>query len=356
MAAKKHEAYEILEDYRKIIWPLIDNALDDPLFPEKFRIPKKYQNYTNIHSHAVREYPRRKGKYLRPALLMLTAEAMGASRKKILPTATAMQLSEDFLLVHDDIMDGSTKRRGKKTLHRIYGVNVSINAGDHLQSAIWQLLSKNYKLLGREKSEAIYEEMYKILVRTYMGQSVEAIWTENNRKTISDEDYFFIVDGKTSYYTIAGPMRLGAIIAGASQDELQAITEFGVYLGRCFQLVDDILDLTGDFGGKKEMANDIYEGKRTLILGHLARNLNKSDFEKLSVILGKKREQKTKEEVGWVLDMMNKHGSIDYARSAARHLKDKSNRLFEARLGFLKKEPQRSSIKLLIDFILNRDH
>ncbi len=354
MVAKKHEAYEILEDYKKIIWPYIKKALKTPLFPKKFRITKNYQNYTNIHLRAVREYPKRKGKYLRPTLLMLTAEAMKTPRDRIIPTAAAMQLSEDFLLVHDDIMDRSDKRRGKKALHKIYGVNVSINAGDHLQSLMWRLLSKNYKLLEQETSEAIYKEMHRILVRTYIGQSVESIWAENNQKTISDEDYFFIVDGKTSYYTIAGPMRLGAIIGGADDSELQAITEFGIYLGRCFQLVDDILDLTGDFGGKKEMANDIYEGKRTLILGHLARNLKKTDFEKLNRILSKKREQKTKEEVEWILNKMNKHGSIDYARNMAKSLRDKSEQLFEKQLGFLKKEPQRGNIKLLIDFILER--
>jgi geranylgeranyl pyrophosphate synthase len=152
----------------------------------------------------------------------------------------------------------------------------------------------------------VTEEFFKILSRTALGQGVEQIWKNDGEKIIEDDKYFFVADGKSGYYSIAGPMRLGAIVAGASDEEIEKITEFGLYLGRCFQLVDDILDIQQD---KKE-------GKITLA---------------------------------------NTKG-IDYAKKLALEAKTKAREIFDKELGFLKNEPARSELKELIDFILEREY
>ena len=350
------DAKTILEKHKKVIWPVIEKYLHTPLLPKAFIIPPKYKKDEQFYWQVTREYPQRQGKYLRPTLVCLTAQAMGVPVKKTLLTAAGMQVSEDWLLVHDDWEDNSTKRRGKPALHRLYSPETAINAGDALHNTMWKIFADNRKMLGEKTTFEILDEFYTQLSRTTIGQMTEINWMQTNKLTFTDTDWFFIADGKTSYYTIACPMRLGAIIAGATSKQLDQLAEFGVVLGRCFQLVDDLLDVTSDFSGLKEYANDIYEGKRTVILGHLLRHLNPINKKKLKTILAKNRDAKTKSEVDWVIAQMHESGSIDYAKAMAKDLKDQAMDLFETKLTFLSHEPARSELKTLITFILERDH
>ena len=350
------QAKDILEKYKAAIWPSIEKYLSTPPLPKAFLIPKKYKKEEALHWKITREYPERKGKYIRPTLVSLTAEAMGIPLEKTLQTAAAMQVSEDWLLIHDDLEDNSPKRRGKPALHKIYGNESAINAGDALQVVMWKLLLDNKKFLGEKVSERVTNEFFLTLSRTTIGQTTEINWMQKNKQDFSDLDWYFIADGKTSYYTIACPMRLGAIMAGANKTKLEALARFGLLLGRCFQLVDDVLDVTSDFEGLKEYANDVYEGKRTVILGHLLRRANKTDKKKLLTILKKPREKKTKAEVDWTLAKMKQYGSIAYAQKLAEDFKNKAKKVFESELKFLSKEPARSYLNTLINFILERKY
>lgn len=261
-----------------------------------------------------------------------------------------MQLSEEWILAHDDIMDDSLNRRGKPTLHRLYGVGQAVNAGDALQIIMW-------KILFDYSNQRLTDEFYVMLTRTTIGQTIEAKWTRDNKTNFTDNDWFFVADSKTAYYTIAGPMRLGAITAKATPRQLDAIANFGIYLGRCFQLVDDILDLTSDFAGlKKQTGNDIYEGKRTVMLGHLLRTASSTDKKRLILILSKTRDQKTPTAVSWILDRMHHYQSIEYAKKLASSLKEKAYSIFKTDLKFLSKQPYRQYLETLITFVLERDH
>jgi geranylgeranyl pyrophosphate synthase len=289
----------ILNKTKKVVWPEIEKYLKDPDYPTLFKIPEKYQREIKLYWKINREYPIRKGKYLRPTLVVLTARAFGVDIKNTIKIAAAMQISEEWILIHDDIEDNSSERRDKPALHKIYGIELAINAGDALHTIMW-------KIINDIKSQAVSDEFNKIIMRTILGQGIEQIWTNQKIKSITDNQYFFIADSKSASYTIAGPMRLGAIIAGASKDEMEKITEFGLYLGRCFQLVDDILDLE----------QDEKEGKATLA---------------------------------------NTKG-VDYTRKLALETKTKAKKIFDTKLGFLKNEPARSELKELIDFILERKY
>lgn len=289
----------ILEKYKSLVWPEINRYLKDPVYPAQFRIPGKYKKDVDLYWKINREYPERKGKYLRPTLVLLTASALGLPIKRAIKTAAAMQISEEWILIHDDIEDKSAMRRGKPTLHKIYGHELAINAGDSLHIIMW-------KVLNDQASKAVNEEFYRMLVRTALGQGVEQIWTNNHKKNLTDSEYFFIADSKSAYYSIAGPMRLGAILAGTSPHQIEKITEFGLYLGRCFQLVDDILDLEQD---KKE-------GKTTI-----------------ASLKG-----------------------VAYAKKLAIEAKNNALKIFDKKLGFLSHEPARSELKEIIDFILERKY
>ena len=349
---------QVLETKKALVWPEIKKYLDKFLdFPNFCAIPKKYDGMKRLHAKIIGDYPERKGKYFRPGLVLLTAEAMGYPTKKALKTAAAMQMSEDWILAHDDIEDDSLERRGKPTLHQIYGKELAINAGDGLHILMWQALKDNLDFIGNKLGKNIIDEFVTMLSRTVFGQTVEIKWTQLNKKNMTNKDVLLILESKTAYYTIAGPMRLGAILAGANTKQLQSIYEFAKPLGYCFQIRDDLLDLTSDFEGqKKQTGNDIYEGKRTIMLVHLLRSANVEDQKKLTRILKKTRPEKSKKEVIWVIKMMKKYGSLEYGEKMAAKFAKQAKQLFNKNLNFLSKQPARNQLLSGIEFVLNRGH
>ena len=351
------EAKEILGSYKKIVWEEIEKYLKRPSYPSAFKIPTRYQKDILNYWKIVKEYPERKGKYFRPTLLLLTAQAMGQKTERAIKTAATMQISEEWLLIHDDLQDHSLVRRGKPTLHELYSPELALNAGDSLHIIMWKIIMDNKKNLGAEKTFEIANEFYKILSRTTDGQGIEITWREKGRKGFQNQDWYFIADGKTAYYTTAGPMILGSIIANANQKEINAVAHFGLYLGRCFQLVDDLLDLTSSFKGSgQRIASDLYEGKRTIMLSHLIRNANQKDRKRILSILKKDVEQKSKTEVEWILKKMHQYKSIEYGKKLAEKLKEEALEIFEKDLSFLSHQPARNDLKTLIHFVLEREY
>jgi len=347
---------DILKQKKIVIWKEIDKYLNEiGSFPGYCEIPQEYSLLTKFHKKIVSEYPKRQGKYVRPSLVLLTAAAMGFSEERAIKTAAAMQISEDWILIHDDIEDDSLQRRGKPTLHQLYGEGLAINAGDALHIIMWKALKDNLELVGVKKGLAIIDEFYTMLSRTVLGQTVEIKWAKDNKINLKDKDIFFILESKTAYYSIAGPMRLRAILAGASKQQQRKIYQLGKYLGYCYQIQDDLLDLTSDFAGhKKQQGNDIYEGKRTIMLVDLLRTANAKDKKRLILILDKTREQKTKQEVAWVIKKMKQYGSLDYGKKLMARFVNKSKKYFKNELDFLEKQPARKAIELFVDFIVER--
>ncbi|MFA5750305.1 MAG: polyprenyl synthetase family protein [Candidatus Shapirobacteria bacterium] len=349
---------DVLKNYQEIIWPIIKTNLDQiKNFPAFCSLDSKYKSIVDFHFDMVCDYPKRKGKYLRPTLVLLTAQAMGFNLEKSLITAAAMQISEDWILGHDDIEDQSDKRRGLPAIQKIYGDHLALNAGDSLHNLMWQVLGQNFSNLDKDTAQKIHQEFFTMINRTILGQTIEIKWTQDNRFDLTEEDILLILESKTGYYTIAGPMRLGAILAGASESQLESIYRFGVMLGRSFQIIDDLLDLTSDFEGqKKQQGNDIYEGKRTIMLIHLINHIDPVNKPKLITILSKNRNQKTVDEVKWVINQMNQIGSLEYGKKLATEFAKKATQIFESELKFLDKEPFHSQIQSGIDFIITRDH
>lgn len=349
---------EVLAEKRDRVWPVIKKYLGDSVnFANFCKIPSKYASIAEFHQKLIADYPERKGKYFRPALVLLTASAMGFPERKALQTAAAMQASEDWILNHDDIEDDSLQRRGKPALHKIYGKELAINAGDGLHILMWKILKDNLKIVGDKKGLRIFDEFYQMLSRTVLGQTVEIKWAQEGRNDLTDEDILFILESKTGYYTIAGPMRLGAILGGASEKQLEEIYIFGKILGRSFQIIDDLLDLISDFKGlKKQKGNDIYEGKRTIMLVHLFRMVKGKDRERLLSIMRKSRTEKTEDEVEWVIKKMEEYGSLEHGRKLAEKFADEAETIFEKKLKFLKHQPARDQLKAGIEFVIRREY
>jgi len=333
---------KILADKKALIWPEL----------KKYLPQKKPAFFYEI----VRDYPERGGKYLRGGLILLSCEAFGGDPQKAVRTAAAMEASQNWILIHDDIEDHSDERRGKPCLHKIVGIEQALNAGDALHVIMWKILLDNKEVLGEKLSFDIANEFYRILMTTTEGQALELQWMKDKELKMSEEDYYKIIDTKAGVYTITGPMRLGAMIAGAPSEHLDLLSRFGLPFGRAFQIQDDVLNLTGDvkkYG--KEIGGDILEGKRTLMLVHLMSKCSEEEGKNIKKIYQKPRESKTQKDVEYVISLMEKYGSIEHAKKKSLEFAEQAKNIFDRNFGFMPESEAKSSIRALVDFVVKRE-
>lgn len=269
----------------------------------------------------MRDYPERGGKGLRGSICLEWCQLFGGSREKGLVTAAALELFQNWILIHDDIEDESDLRRGLPALHRKHGVALSINAGDALHGKMWELLLTNVRTLGPELCCKILSEFSLMLNETTEGQQMELSWTNDSTWDLTEEDYMMMVTKKAAWYTCTSPSRIGVLLAklDVSTKLLERLVRLGTNLGIAFQIVDDVLNLTAEaskYG--KEILGDLFEGKRTLMLIHLLNNCSTIERREVTSILSKRRYEKTKEEVAGVFQLMNHYGSVSYAEDMAR--------------------------------------
>ena len=349
---------DIIRNYKSIIY----DKLLEYLYLDNFKeIPKNYQEIKSFHLELCSDYPQRGGKFLRSVILILMAEAFGGSVDHTLQTATAIEISQNWLLIHDDIMDGSLLRRGQPTLNRKYNNRFAVNAGDSLQVIMWKILRDNEFVIGVDKSFRVIDEFIKILERTTFGQTAELWFSERNILSFSESDYYFIVDGKTSCYTISGPMRLGAIVGNSDFESLNKtifpiLDNIGKCFGRAFQIIDDVLNITSDFDGLKEKrGSDIVEGKRTLLLIHLLNNCTKDQREKVCNIMNESQICKSQEDIEYIIDLFSQMGSIDYAFEKAKDWSKRGFYLFK-QCDFLINTDAKEKLLAIMDYLVNRTH
>lgn len=299
----------------------------------------------------VNDYPIRQGKYGRGTLLMLSCEGFGGDIKKAAKTAAAMQVSEDWILVHDDWMDNSDERRNKPCLHKIYGDYFAVNAGDMMHIIMWKMLIDNRQILDEKTTFRVLKEFIRFLEITTIGQHIELYTTfKRSLEGLTDKDYENIVFGKTCEYTINGPLRVGAIIAGQSDEVLEKISEFAISMGKGFQTRDDLLNVIGEgsvYG--KEIGGDIFEGKRTLMLIHLINNTKGKDHDNVIKIMKKERKDKTADEVQYIINLMKKYGSIAYAEKKAEEFANEAKEKFHKNFPNIK---NRETFESAIDFFV----
>jgi geranylgeranyl diphosphate synthase type II len=308
------------------------------------------------HYDLLADYPRRQGKYIRPGLLLLVCEVLGGDVEKILDVAAAMQLSEDWILVHDDIEDGSLTRRKGPALHEREdsSLGLALNAGDALHMVQWQVLMKARDVLGPEKTFALFDEMSAFLLVTAEGQYLEMKWTKDNF-FVSEEDYYRMVDRKTGSYTIGGPMRLGAICADASPGVLSDLDQLAVPLGRAFQIHDDWLNIYSEDDQDKDFRGDLVEGKRTLLIHRAHELANTAEKTWLKESFGKPRAKRDSDDFkNKVVDLFNEYGCKDWVRNIALENAQRSRDLING-FPWLDDDGKRR-LNEVVDLIILRDY
>jgi geranylgeranyl diphosphate synthase, type II len=257
----------------------------------------------------MRDYLSRGGKMIRSKLLVASCLAHGGRFENALPLAAALEMFQDWVLIHDDIEDESEERRGQPALHRLHGVPLALNAGDALHVYMWQVIA-------RAGIAGAFDEFLTMIHCTAEGQQIDLGWIAANRWDITEADYLELVRRKTAHYTVVSPLRLGALAAGREPDP--RFTRAGQDLGIAFQIRDDWLNLAGDrsvYG--KEIGGDLLEGKRTLMLVHLLNILQGSARADVIAVLSQPRAQKTEAQMDQILALIRSSGSLEYAQEVA---------------------------------------
>lgn len=286
---------------------LLTNALQAKMLAF---LPQQHENPDlNTFYKLIRDYPSRQGKNLRGLFVLLSCEAHGGRWQDALDVAVALELFQNWVLIHDDIEDDSDERRGQPALHKQVGMPVALNVGDALHIYMWQVLNQD------KISKEMRQEFLEMIHRTAEGQHLDLSWIAQNRFDVSEEEYLDMVTRKSAYYTVVSPLRLGAMCANLKPDE--RLTEAGKDLGIAFQIRDDVLNLSESEGYGKEFAGDLYEAKRTLILVHLFARANVSEKAKLIERLAKPRQDKTPNDIEFVLEKIKGYDSLNYAQRVA---------------------------------------
>ena len=283
------------------------------------------------------------GKRLRATLPRLVGEAVGDAHEGHYTLGASIEIIHNFTLVHDDLMDQDPIRRGLDAVHVAYDDSTAINAGDAMLAVAFEILAESPHIDSNKL--ALLVRSIGEMVRNVADGQQEDISFET-RDQVTEEDYIAMITGKTSvmFETCAGT---GAILSGASDDVVRNMKNWGLNLGLCFQLMDDLIDITGDTKTLgKPAGSDIVQGKKTLIAIHALQCGD--DMPYFSKAYGS-GECSDEELINAVKELYDS-GSIQYAKDRAMH----HHSLAHACLDKLSDSSAVSILRELTDFQLIR--
>ena len=207
------------------------------------------------------------GKRVRPQLAMIACQMFGGKEEEVLPAALALEVFHNFTLLHDDVMDKADVRRGRATVHVKWNENTAILSGD-------QMLIEAYKMLAgvpADKLSNVLQLFNKMATEICEGQQYDVDF--ESQEQVAVEEYLKMIRLKTSVL-LATALQIGGYIAGANEEQQEALYQFGINVGLGFQIQDDILDVWGDpetFG--KAVGGDISCNKKTFVYLEAMRRL-----------------------------------------------------------------------------------
>ena len=226
------------------------------------------------------------GKRVRPQLAMIASKLFGGKEEEVLPAALALEVFHNFTLVHDDLMDRAKVRRARQTVHVQWNENTAILAGDQMMIEAYKLITE----VPEDKLPKVLRLFNKMATQICEGQQYDVDF--ENKEEVSIDDYLKMIRLKTSVL-LATALQIGAYIAGAEEQQQEALYQFGINVGLAFQIQDDILDVWGEpdtFG--KAVGGDISCNKKTFVYLEAMR------------ILGEKHEEEKRALQAWYSQVM----------------------------------------------------
>lgn len=278
------------------------------------------------------------GKRIRPALLLLCSKLQGYKGNKNILFSALIETIHTASLIHDDIIDNSELRRGKETIHSRWGPNITVLLGDYLYI-------KTMSIAFQNSSKKIIQVLSDVSTEMIEGELDE--YYQSGNIELGEEDYLEIIRKKTASLFSAA-CRIGGMLADSTQEEEDRLAEFGMNLGMTFQIIDDLLDFTGDeetLG--KPILSDLSEGRITLPIIFTLKNDSHYKEKILCFLKNKDLEKSTQSEI---LQIVSKNKALDYCREKAREysLKAKETIMEFPESNF------RQALSLFPDFILSR--
>ena len=313
----------------------IDQSLT--VFMDRVKGDYKFQLVKPVLYEGIREFSLRKGKRIRPLLLILSYMGYSGKNKKISASlynaSTCMEMLHNFMLIHDDIIDRSNLRRGKPTLHKLlgrtnrtdhrekFGYDLGIIAGDIVYAlAIDAFLS--IKESPKRKERAL-KYFIQTAAFTAMGEFIDTVYGVEPLSKITERDVFLNYTLKTARYTFDCPLVVGAILAGAGEADIKRLSDAGNLIGQAFQIQDDII---GIFGSQKNIGksilSDLAESKKTLLVCHAYRKLPGREQKAFAQSFNKPK--KTYADLLAVRRLFINTGSLAYSLQQIRVRTDKS--------------------------------
>ena len=300
------------------------------------------------------------GKRLRPAMLLLAGEAIAAVEPgstdyrrfpdvdgdpvDLMTAAVSVEVVHLFTLIHDDIMDDDDLRRGVPAVHRKYDTETAILAGDTLYSKAFEIMLRTGA--PDDRSVDAMEVLAKTCTEICEGQAEDIDF--ERREAVGVEEYLGMIERKTAVLYGAAAT-LPAVLLAADEETRRALYQYGIDVGRAFQIQDDVLDLVMDAEAiGKRRGSDLIEGKQTLITVH-AREQG-VDVDALLATAG--AEGVTDAEIDDAVATLDDAGSIDYARDTAREFVQSGKDELDA----LADTEARDLLFDVADFLIERDH
>jgi octaprenyl-diphosphate synthase len=284
------------------------------------------------------------GKRLRPMLLLLAAGSLAQhADKEIGPDAHQLAAVIEFIhtatLLHDDVVDESDLRRGRRTANAVWGNAASVLVGDFLYSRSFQLMVE----LDRVEVMRILADTTNLIAE---GEVLQLLHVRN--PDTDEAAYLRVIERKTAVL-FAAATRLGALLAGADGAVQQRLHDYGLNLGYAFQIADDVLDYTSDAGTLgKNLGDDLAEGKATLPLIHAIGHSDAPVRNQLRAAI----EHGDTSALPQVLDAIQATGGLEYSRERARGYAD----LAERALDGLDDNDYLAALRGLARYAVNRDH
>jgi len=279
------------------------------------------------------------GKRIRPAMLLLAAKLCDYKGSRHVPLASVVEFIHTATLLHDDVVDSANMRRGLASANTLWGNEASVLVGDFL-------FSKSFSLMVADGDLNVLRVLSAATTRIAEGEVLQLICTSD--VDLTEEKYIEVVVCKTAVL-LAAACQAGAIIGGATPEQEEALSAFGMDLGIAFQLMDDTLDYTADekeFG--KSIGHDLEEGKVTLPLIETLRKCSEDERETVSEIVVK--EELNHEDFEQVLALVHAHGGIEYTVQRARDYVAAA----KSRLEMFADSPVRDAMFRLADYVVTR--
>lgn len=321
----------------------IKEKLDSKLAKFITNIDKQYRlkAISPLLFNSIKDFVLRDGKRVRPILFVVGY--LGFAKKAssgLYESALSIELLHDFMLIHDDIIDKSKTRRGKPSMHtmlnkylskykniKFNGQDLSLVLGDVMYAlAINAFLSINE---SKDRKEKALKKFIDTAVYTGCGEFIELINGIKKIKNVTKKDIYRIYDYKTANYTFSTPLATGTILAGAPKKETDKLFKFGTYVGRAFQIKDDIL---GMFADEKKIGksaiSDLQEAKRTILIWHAYNHSNKKDKSAVEKLFLKRKV--TLSDLRKMREIIIKSGSLEYAKNQVQSLLKRSQDLLSS--------------------------